>query len=50
MDTLSNTASTATLVNRFCSVKEIPSFSNVFNNSGSTSFKLFNFFFFFGAE
>ena len=34
----------------FCSVNEIPSFSNACNNSGSTSLKSFNFFFFFGAE
>ena len=33
-----------------CSDKEIPNFSKVFNNSGSTSFKLFNFFFTIGAE
>ena len=50
IETLSNTASTATFANRFCSVKEMPNFSNVFSNSGSTSFKSFNFFWNFGAE
>jgi len=46
IETLSKTASTATLVNRFCSLREIPSFSKVSNNSGSTSSRLFNFFLF----
>ena len=50
IETLSKTASTATFVNRFCSVNEIPNLSNVFNNSGSTSSRLFNFFLNFGAE
>ena len=45
IETLSKTASTATFAKRFCSVKEIPNFSNVSNNSGSTSSKLSNFFF-----
>ena len=45
IETLSNTASMATFVNRFCSVKDIPNFSNVFRISGSTSSRLFNFFF-----
>ena len=45
IETLSNTASTATFANRFCSVKEIPNFSNVLSNSGSTSSRFFNFFF-----
>ena len=49
-ETLSKTTSTATFVNRFCSSSEIPNFSKVFNNSGSTSSRLFNFFFVFGAE
>jgi hypothetical protein len=44
IDTLSKTMSTATLLNLFCSDKEIPNFSKVFNSSGSTSCKLFNFF------
>ena len=44
IETLSNTASTATFVKRFCSLKEIPNLSNVSNNSGSTSSRLFNFF------
>lgn len=35
MDTLSNTASTATLVRRFCSLSGMPSFSNVLMSSGS---------------
>ena len=39
IETLSKTASTATFVNRFCSVKEIPNFSKVLTNSGSTSSK-----------
>src|SRR4030095_4592144 len=39
-ETESNTASTATPANCFCSVRGIPSFSNVFNSSGSTSSKL----------
>ena len=44
IETLSKTASTATFVNRFCSVNEIPNLLNVSNNSGSTSSRLFNFF------
>jgi hypothetical protein len=44
IETLSKTASIATFANRFCSVKEIPNFSKVFNNSGSTSFKSLSFF------
>ena len=44
IETLSNTASTATFANRFCSVKDIPNFSNVLSNSGSTSLRFFNFF------
>ena len=39
-ETESTTMSTATPANFFCSFTEIPSFSNVFNNSGSTSSKL----------
>lgn len=35
IETLSKTASTATFVKRFCSVKEIPNFSNVSKSSGS---------------
>ena len=35
-ETESITTSTATLDKRFCSSIEIPSFSNVFNSSGST--------------
>jgi hypothetical protein len=44
IETLSKTASTATFVKRFCSVKEIPNFSNVSKSSGSTSSKLLSFF------
>ena len=44
IEILSNTASTATFASRFCSFNEIPNFSKVFNNSGSISFRLFNFF------
>ena len=49
-ETESNTASTATPANAFCSLRGIPSFSYVFNNSGSTSSILFSFSVFFGAE
>ena len=49
-ETESITISTATLASLFCSSKEIPNFSNVANISGSTSSKLFNLGFFFGAE
>jgi len=49
-ETLSKTASTATPVSRFCSSREMPSFSNVARISGSTSSRLFSFFFGFGAE
>ncbi len=49
-DTLSNTASTATPANSFCSSSGIPSLSNVRLTSGSTSSRLFSAFFFFGAE
>ena len=50
IDTLSKTASTATLVKRFCSFSETPNLSNVFKSSGSTSSKLPSFFFVFGTE
>jgi D-3-phosphoglycerate dehydrogenase len=50
IDTESITASTATPVNRFCSSKEIPSFSKVALNSGSISSRLSIFFFWIGAE
>ena len=49
-ETLSKTTSTATFEIRFCSFREIPNFSKASNNSGSTSSRLSNFFFFFGAE
>ena len=49
-DTLSNTASTATPENIFCSSSGIPSLSNVRFTSGSTSSRLFSTFFGFGAE
>ncbi len=49
-DTLSMTASTATPVNRFCSVIEIPNFSKVLINSGSTSSSPLMLFFCLGAE
>src|SRR5437773_1893879 len=49
-ETESNTASTATPLRRFCSSREIPSFSNVRRSSGSTSSIEFNVFFCFGAE
>ena len=53
-ETLSITMSTAILLStplkRFCSSIEIPSFSKVFNNSGSTSSRLFNCTLGFGAE
>src|SRR6476660_5934815 len=39
-DTESKTASTATPANCFCSCNGMPSFSNVRNNSGSTSSRL----------
>ena len=48
--TLSKTASTATLERRFCSSREMPSFSNVLRSSGSTSSSEVSVFFFFGAE
>ena len=37
MDTESNTASTATLASRFCSLSGMPSLSKVRSSSGSTS-------------
>ena len=46
IETLSKTASIATLDNFFCSSKEIPSFSKVFRISGSTSSNEFSFAFF----
>ena len=49
-ETESITKSTATPLSFFCSSIEIPSFSMVFSSSGSTSSKLFNSFFFLGAE
>jgi len=49
-ETESITISTATFAKRFCSSKEIPNFLNVSNKSGSTSSKLFNLGFCFGAE
>ena len=49
-DTLSKTASTATPLSRFCSSREMPSFSKVRRSSGSTSSRLASFFFCFGAE
>ena len=48
-ETESKTTSIATPDKRFCSSKEIPNFSKVFNNSGSTSSKLANSFLGFGA-
>ncbi len=49
-DTLSNTASTATPDNSFCSSSGMPSLSKVRFTSGSTSSRLLSDFFFFGAE
>jgi len=49
-DTESTTISTATPASFFCSSKEIPSLLKVSNNSGSTSLKSFNFFFFWGLN
>ena len=49
-DTESITTSTATPASLFCSSNEIPSFSKVFKSSGSTSSRLANSGFFFGAE
>ena len=49
-ETESITISTATPANFFCSSKEIPSLSKVFNSSGSTSSRLSYFGFVFGAE
>jgi hypothetical protein len=49
-ETLSKMASTATLANRFCSVKGIPNFSKVSKIVGSTSSILLCFIVFFGAE
>ena len=50
-ETLSKIASTATLVNRFCSFKGIPNLAKVSNKVGSTSSKLLSLAFFcFGAE
>ena len=49
-ETESTTMSTATPVNFFCSFIEIPSFSNVLSNSGSTSSKLSYLSFPLGAE
>ena len=40
IETLSKTASTATFVSLFCSVRGIPSLSNVSSNFGSTSSRL----------
>jgi hypothetical protein len=48
-ETLSNTASIAIPLKRSCSAREIPNFSNVFNNSGSTSSKDFGDTLVFGA-
>jgi hypothetical protein len=48
-ETESKTASTATPERRFCSSSEMPSFSNVARNSGSTSLSELSFFFSFGA-
>ena len=48
-ETESITMSTATPESFFCSSTEIPNLSNVFNNSGSTSSRLF-LLFVFGAE
>ena len=48
-ETESITISTATPAKRFCSSILIPNFSKVFNNSGSTSSKLSNSGFCFGA-
>ena len=50
METLSNTASTATFESLFCSFKGIPSLVKVFNISGSTSSRLFFCSIFFGAN
>ena len=49
-ETESITMSIATPVIRFCSLIEMPSFSKVFNNSGSTSSKLSSSGFTLGAE
>ena len=49
-DTLSKTASTATPASICCSSSGMPSFSNVFRTSGSTSSMLLSSGFFFGAE
>jgi hypothetical protein len=49
-ETLSNTASTATLERRCCSCSGMPSFSKVLRTSGSTSSRLASCFFGFGAE
>ena len=49
-ETESITISTATPANFFCSFIDIPSLSNVFNNSGSTSSRLSYLAFPFGAE
>ncbi len=49
-ETESTTISIATPVKRFCSSIDIPSFSKVFNNSGSTSSKLSSSFLGLGAE
>ena len=45
IETLSKTASIATFDNCFCSLIEIPNFSNVFRISGSTSSSEFNCFY-----
>ena len=50
IDTLSNTASNATLFSLFCSFKDIPNFSKVKRSSGSISSRLLIFSFIFGAE
>ena len=50
IDTLSNTASTATFVSFFCSVRGIPNLSKVSKSLGSTSSKLEIFSFCLGAE
>ena len=50
IETLSKIASTATLANRFCSVRGIPSFSKVSKIVGSISSILSCFIVFFGDE
>ena len=50
IETLSKTASTATLASIFCSFSDTPNFSNVRKSSGSASSKLPILLFVFGTE